>query len=104
MKSATLFAFRVVLLTIAFFAAFVIAAALTGMTQSAPSAATSQGQAQQAADSLRPLLLYSLLVAAVLSLPPNPSTRRAAKLNAGLPVPPCGPLAAHAAVTAPSGL
>src|SRR5258708_32267927 len=84
MKSATLFAFRVVLLTIAFFAAFVIAATLTGMTQSAPSAATSQGQAQQAADSLRPLLLYSLLVAAVFAWVPTRPAWRGAKRISGV--------------------
>src|SRR5258708_14496138 len=80
MKSATFLAFRVVLLTIAFFAAFVVAASLTGMTQSAPSAATAQGQAQQAADSLRPLLLYSFLVAAVFPSILARSTWRGAKL------------------------
>src|SRR5258708_4955038 len=84
MKSATLFAFRVVLLTIAFFAAFVIAASLTGMTQSAPSAAIAHGQAQQAADSLRPLLLYSLLVAAVFAWILTRSTWRGAKLIAAI--------------------
>jgi len=84
MKSATFLVFRVVLLTIAFFAAFVIAASLTGLTQSAPSAAAAQGQAQQAADSLRPLLLYSLLVAAVFAWILTRSTWRGAKLIAAI--------------------
>ena len=66
MKSAAVFLLRVVLLTIAFFVTFVVAASLTGTTQSAPSAATAGTQAQ-AADSLRPFLLYSLLVAAVFA-------------------------------------
>jgi hypothetical protein len=82
MKSAAVFLLRVVLLTIAFFVTFVVAASLTGTTQSAPSAATAGTQAQ-AAD-LRPFLLYSLLVAAVFAWILTRSAWRGAQLIAAI--------------------
>jgi len=69
MKAATVFALRVLVLTLVLIIVFMIAMNVAGMAQApirSPQAASSpSAQAQQAASLLRPLLAYTFLVSLV---------------------------------------